>query len=125
MKKLLQQIVDHLATEFDAHNATIDHLKSKGVMVDNRCVVVKCKPAFIALRDGIAKKYFADVECTKGHAADVAREFLEACGYRERAKKKTTTKKTPTNWKKAVMKSVKYATKGDEIKIGNVVYTRA
>ena len=122
MKKLLQQIVDHLVTEFDAINATIEHLDALGVQVDGRGVVVAGKDEFIALRDGIAEKYYDDVDCKKDHAANVAREFLADCGYRERAKKRTKTKKTPTAWKKAVMKSVKHAKVGKNIMLGGVEY---
>ena len=125
MKKLLKQIVNALVNNANAINATVDHLDALGVKVDGRGVVATGKTDYVKLRDGLAAQYFADVECSKEHAAKVAREFLTLCGYRERAKKHTAKKKTPTNWKKAVMKSVKYATKGDRIMIGDAVYTRA
>jgi hypothetical protein len=78
------------------------------------------------VRDAIIAHYLDTREVARNRAEKLTGEFLAECGYRLRKKKAAKkTKKTPTNWRKAVMKSVKYATKGDEIKIGNVVYTRA
>lgn len=124
LNKLLKRIVASFTTTLNAQNATVDHLTSVGVEVDGRNVVEAGKEEFIAFRDALAAQYYEDVDCTKDNAAKVAREFLSECGYRERVKP-SRKKQKPTVWRRAVMKSVKYAVKGDEIKIGDVVYKRS
>ena len=126
-KTLLENIAAYMDKGDYVINDTITYLTKLKVTVGAGNVVdTECRIAFIKVRDAIIAHYLDTRAVGKATADRLTGEFLAECGYRLRKKKVAKqTKKTPTKWKKAVSKSVFYATKGDDIMIGKVVYTRA
>ena len=118
----IDTIVKALHDEIDAINAAVDYLTSLGVTTGKGQVVNSELEAFLAFRDDLAKSYHAKSECTKEHAADVAREFLQDCGYRQKAAPKPVTKKKPSKWNPAKSVSVKTEKNGNRIMFGGVIY---
>lgn len=118
----IDTIVTALHAEVDAINAAVDYLTALGVTTGAGDVVNGELKAFLTFREDIAKSFHAKSECTKEHAADVARDFLKRCGYRQKAAPKNVAKKKPSKWNKAKAVSVKTEKDGDRIMVGGVIY---
>ena len=129
MKQLLTDIAAFIEDGTDIGNRTIEHLDSLGVTAADNGKVNGGLEKFVEFRQQIADTYRDKYGVTKKAAEDVATNFLQdTCGYRLRAPRVVTPKtktKEQGKWGRAKVKSVYYETKGDKIKIGDVVYVRA